>query len=162
MLFCWSLLVKKKKLKSIKYQIVGQRSLADSCLTVPYFNGNDSVFTCSPGSYIIYNNAIRFSSEADYLQTIDFFNCASTEDIVNWLAGLPIETAYKVYQEFLNQFCDGLTQSELDSLLLEYEDEIIVDIIEEDLIEVSPLFYTLPQFRNMDGKFILRINLKQK
>jgi hypothetical protein len=150
----------KIEIKNQSNQSVSSRSLIDTCLTGPYYDGNDSIFNCSPGDYVIYENMVRFLSEEDYLQTVDYFNCASTDEVNAWLDNIPIVTSYEVYQEFLSQLCDSISQSELDSLLLEYNGEIIVEEPEQDLLLVYPLHRTLPFFRNMDGKFYIKDKLE--
>ena len=112
---------------------------------------------CFPGEYNIENGVLKFLNREEFLQTLDFLECADGATVKNWRYNIPIITALEVYENFMGNFCssDSLSNETLDSLILEYDGEVNIEWSSENEIEVTPKYYSYSIFRNMDGYFMI-------
>ncbi len=59
-------------------------SRTDECS--PAFNNNtETAAECSPGDYIVENGVLKFLSTEDFLETLNFLNCADGNAIYQWV-----------------------------------------------------------------------------
>ena len=94
--------------------------------------GSDGDFECMPGAYTEDEGLIKFQDANAFVNTLNFFTCASSEEIDAWRATLSTYTSKKAYEGFkeasssedLNSF------EELLSLENQYQDKIRIRIDE--------------------------------
>lgn len=108
---------------------------------------------CVVGTYSVDDNRLVFDSIQEYLLTLEYLSCASTEEIIEWSEGFNVETVAKAYREFLELSSDEeLSESEYEDLMLEFEDKVVFEYI-GDTVDISPLHPVLEEILNLDGEF---------
>lgn len=86
-------------------------------------------------------------------QTIDFFECASLNDLEDWSDEHQLETAGVAFREFVELTSnDESTDQEFEEALSEFEDKVKITWV-NDTVSYTPLFLGLNEICNLDGEF---------
>ena len=110
--------------------------------------------TCSPGSLTESNGRIVFDDLDAFQETIDYLNCASSSDVINWSDNLTTVTAGKALRDFEDltvgsTVTDGQYSDALDS----YSGKIKISTNSDGDYETDELFPIFNEFANLDGEF---------
>ncbi len=110
--------------------------------------------TCEPGSYAIINGRVAFDDDYEYVQTVEFLNCATPEDIDEWSREFELETVGKVYRDFIEIIQDDeLTNQEFLDAKTSYAGKVLFSVTGDGEVVVAPLYPVLEEFCNLDGEF---------
>ena len=87
---------------------------------------------CLPGSYVEQEDLIKFENLEAFTSTLEFFSCASLEEMQNWRSALQIYTSKKAFLDFrATSSSDDISSfEELLSLENQYQDKIRIHIDE--------------------------------
>lgn len=110
---------------------------------------------CQPGTLNVENGILRFPTFEDYIQTLDFLNCADSIAIENWRNSFDLMTLEKYFLNFRNELMsvEGLDDSTFYGLLEEYDGKIKILEGQDNEYYFDYLVSSLPEFLNLDGVF---------
>lgn len=109
---------------------------------------------CEPGNFTFDDGKIVFEDNEAYTQTVEFFSCASQEDLEDWDSELEIMTPGKALREFMAELNAGLTDEQYRDLLEEYDGIIKVTYSPSDSSDsFTSLYPALNDICNLDGEF---------
>ena len=120
--------------------------------------GSDGDFECMPGSYSEGEDLIQFENTTEFINTLNFFSCASAEEINVWRSTLSTYTSKKAYLDFKEEAALDKVNSfeQLQAIENQYQDKIKLIIDEEAFIrshEIEFKYYN--EIVNTEGLFMI-------